>query len=207
MLCLTHATDPRWAEIAIASMDVLLLDHAHCEMKAASNAMSLATRWPASPKVARALVAVAEEELRHFREVLGELERRGKPLGPPEPDAYAQDLRRAAQASSDKSPRGSLADRLLVGALIEARSCERFRLLADALQTGVRLGALDRTQGTLAAFYEDLFACEARHYMTMVDLAIEVRGDEDRIRGRLADLARAEGAIASRLGVKPTMHG
>jgi tRNA-(ms[2]io[6]A)-hydroxylase len=201
MLCLTHATDPRWAEIAIASMDALLLDHAHCEMKAASNAISLATRWPASPKVARALVAVAEEELRHFREVLAELERRGKPLGPPEPDAYAQDLRRAAQATSDKSPRGSLADRLLVGALIEARSCERFRLLADAL------GRTERTESTLAAFYEELFACEARHYTTMVDLAIEVRGDEDRIRGRLADLACVEGAIASRLGVKPTMHG
>jgi tRNA-(ms[2]io[6]A)-hydroxylase len=167
-------------------------------MKAAANAISLATRWPASTKVARALAAVAEEELAHFREVLGEIERRGHVLGPPEVDAYARDLRRAAQASSDKSPRGSLADRLLVGALIEARSCERFRHLADAL--GARG---DR----LAGFYEDLFACEARHYTTMVDLAIEVRDDEPGVRVRLTDLARLEGAIASRLGRRPTMHG
>jgi tRNA-(ms[2]io[6]A)-hydroxylase len=198
VLCLTHPTDPRWARIALADLDVALADHAHCEMKAASNAMSLATRWPASTAVARALTAVAEEELRHFREVLAVLEQRGIALGRPETDAYAADLRRAAQLSSDKTPRGSLADRLLVGALIEARSCERFRLLADAF--------LERAD-PLAAFYEGLFACEARHYTTMVDLATEVRGDEAPIRERLATLAHVEGEIASRLGVRPTIHG
>jgi tRNA-(ms[2]io[6]A)-hydroxylase len=198
VLCLTHSTDPRWAEVALAELDVALADHAHCEMKAASNAISLATRWPASTAVARALTAVAEEELRHFREVLAVLEQRGIALGRPETDAYAADLRHAAQVTSDKTPRGSLADRLLVGALIEARSCERFRLLADAL-----LGRAD----PLATFYEELFACEARHYTTMVDLAIEVRGDEPFVRERLAALARVEGDIASRLGVRPTIHG
>jgi tRNA-(ms[2]io[6]A)-hydroxylase len=198
VLCLTHPTDPRWAEIALAGLDVVLADHAHCEMKAASNAMSLATRWPAATAVALSLTAVAEEELRHFREVLAVLEQRGVALGRPETDAYAADLRRAAQTTSDKTPRGSLADRLLVGALIEGRSCERFRLLADALAARV---------DPLASFYEELFACEARHHTTMVDLAIEVHGDEPSVRERLAVLAHVEGGIASRLGVRPTLHG
>ncbi len=198
MLCLTHPTDPRWAALALADLDVALADHAHCEMKAASNAISLATRWPVSAPVARALTAVAEEELGHFREVLALLEHRGVALGRPETDAYAADLRRASQATAEKTPHGSLADRLLVGALIEARSCERFRLLADALAA---------RGDPLASFYEDLFACEARHYTTLVDLAIEVLGDEPRVRERLAALARVEGEIAARLGVRPTMHG
>jgi len=110
----------------------------------------------------------------------------------------AADLRRAANAGGDKTPSGSLADRLLVGALIEARSCERFRLLADGLAA---------RGDALTSFYEGLFACEARHYTTMVELAAEVRGDEALVRGRLAELARAEGEIAARLGVRPTIHG
>ena len=198
MLCLTHPTDPRWATLALADLDVALADHAHCEMKAASNAISLATRWPASAAVARALTAVAEEELGHFREVLTLLEERGVALGRPETDAYAADLRRASQATAEKTPHGSLAERLLVGALIEARSCERFHLLADALAA---------RGDPLASFYEALFACEARHYTTMVDLAVEVRGDAPLVRQRLGDLARVEGEIAARLGVRPTMHG
>ena len=198
MLCLEHPTDPRWAEIAVHDLDAVLADHAHCEMKAAANAMSLATRWPVPAGVARALTAVAEEELAHFREVLSLLEARGLAIGRPEIDAYAADLRRAAQLTGDKSPHGSLADRLLVGSLIEARSCERFRLLADALAA---------RGDALARFYDDLFACEARHYTTMVDLAIEVRGDERRIRARLAELARAEATIAARLGTRAAIHG
>ncbi len=198
MLCLTHPTDPRWAAIAIADLRATLADHAHCEMKAASNAISLATRWPATTEVSRALAAVAEEELRHFRDVLAILEARAVPLGRPETDAYAADLRRVANEGGDKTPAGSLADRLLVGALIEARSCERFRLLADALAA---------RGDALASFYDDLFACEARHYTTMVDLAAAVRGDEGVVRARLAELACAEGAIAARLGVRAAIHG
>ena len=198
MLCLTRPTDPRWAAIALADLDAALADHAHCEMKAASSAISLATRWPASTQVSRALTAVAAEELEHFRAVLALLEQRGVELGRPEIDTYVADLRHAAQATGDKSPHGSLADRLLVGALIEARSCERFRLLADALAA---------RGDALAPFYEELFACEARHYTTMVELAVQVLGDAPRVRDRLADLARAEGEIVARFGVRPTIHG
>lgn len=198
MLCLTQPTDPAWAATATADLRALLADHAHCEMKAASNALSLATRWPATPRVARALVDLAEEELRHFRAVVDELERRGIPLGRPEVDVYAAELRKIAQAGCKKSPEASFVDRLLVGALIEARSCERFRMLADALAA----------QGdALASFYDELFASEARHYRTLLDLAIEVSGDEPAVRARLADLARAEGQLAATLGQRASIHG
>lgn len=198
MFCLTTRTDPRWAEIAVADLGTALADHAHCEMKAASNAISLATRWPATPRVARALTDIAEEELSHFREVMTLLEVRNIELGRPETDVYATELRRAMQLGTDKTPHGALAGRLLVGALIEARSCERFRLLADALAA---------KGDALASFYEGLFTTEARHYTTMVDLAIEVRGEEGSVRERLAELARAEGEINARLGTRPTIHG
>ncbi len=199
MLCLLHSTDPRWAATAVAALPELLADHAHCEMKAASNALSLATRWPASTRLARALATIAEEELRHFRAVVDELERRGVPLGKPEVDEYVAELRKAANVSGKQTPEASLIDRLLVASLIEARSCERFRLLADALAA---------RGDALAAFYEDLFVCEARHYTTMVDLAIEAAGgDEAAVRARLGVLARQEGAIAARLGVRPSIHG
>jgi tRNA-(ms[2]io[6]A)-hydroxylase len=198
VLCLTRPTDPRWAEIALADLPALLTDHAHCEMKAASNALSLAARWPTQPRVARALVELAEEELRHFRALLDELERRGLALGKPETDEYAGELRKAAARSGGRTPTASLGDRLLVGALIEARSCERFRLLADALAARGH---------ELAPLYEELFASEARHYRTLLDLAGAVLGDEQAARARLAELAAAEGEIAARLGTAPAVHG
>ena len=109
------------------------------------------------------------------------------------------ELRKAANVSGKQTPEASLIDRLLVASLIEARSCERFRLLADALAA---------RGDALADFYEDLFACEARHYTTLVDLAIEAAGgDEAGVRGRLAALARQEGVIAARLGVRASIHG
>jgi tRNA-(ms[2]io[6]A)-hydroxylase len=199
VLCLFHSTDPRWATTAVASLPELLADHAHCEMKAASNALSLATRWPASTRLAGALALIAEEELRHFRAVVEELDRRGIPLGKPEVDVYVAELRKASNISGKQTPEASLIDRLLVASLIEARSCERFRLLADAL------AARDHE---LAPFYDDLFVCEARHYTTMVELAIEASGgDEDTVRARLSVLARQESEIAARLGVRPLIHG
>jgi tRNA-(ms[2]io[6]A)-hydroxylase len=199
VLGLRHATDPGWAVTAVERLDELLVDHAHCELKAASNALALAGRSPGFPLVARALIDVAEEEIRHYRQVLDELDRRGVALGKPPVDEYAADLLKRAFASTAKrSAADSLADRLLVGALIEARSCERFRLLADEL---TRQG---RTE--LAAFYEDLFAAEARHYRTFVDLAIEVRG-EAAARARLAELAAIEAEVARGTGAGAAIHG
>ena len=171
MFCLTRPTDPRWATLATDDLPALLSDHAHCEMKAASNALSLAARWTAYPRLVEALAALAEEELRHFRAALAELSRRGIALRKPEVDVYAAELRKAAARDRKHSAGEALVDRLLVGALIEARSCERFRLLSRALS--------DRGEGELAAFYDDLFEAEARHYTTFVDLAIHVAVVDD----------------------------
>lgn len=200
MLCLTRPTDPRWVERALADLDAVLVDHAHCEMKAATNALSLAARSPDFPGVVRALVDLAEEELRHFRAVLEELDRRGAKLGKPPSDAYAAELRRLASSSARRrSAEDALVDRLLVGALIEARSCERFRLLADALAA--------RGQAELAAFYADLFTAEARHFRTFVDLAEDASGDAAKVKRRLGERAEAEGELAARLGVSAAIHG
>lgn len=199
MLGLKHATDKAWAARACDHLEEILVDHAHCELKAASNALGLAARSPDFPEVARALVDLAEEEIRHYRQVVGELDRRGTPLGKPPVDTYAAELLKRVNASTrDRSAAASLADRLLVGALIEARSCERFRLLADELAA--------RGRDDLAAFYEELFVAEARHHRTFVDLAARVRG-EAAARSRLAALAAIEAEVASALGGGASIHG
>jgi tRNA-(ms[2]io[6]A)-hydroxylase len=167
-------------------------------MKAASNALSLAARWPSLPGLARALVDLAEEELRHFRALLDVIEQRGLTLGKPENDLYASGLRKAAASTCARNAKAALIDRLLVGALIEARSCERFRLLADGLAARGHV---------LSPLYEELFASEARHYRMLLDLAANVAGDERAARQRLAELACAEGEIAMRLGTAPAVHG
>src|SRR6185503_20617260 len=194
MLCLTQATSARWVEAALADLDAILVDHAHCEMKAASNALSLAVRASQAPQVVSHLVSLAEEELSHFRRVLGELERRRIPLGPPPLDAYAAELRKIVRAERKGVPAGNgfaataaLVDRLLVAALIEARSCERFRLLAEALR--------ERGPADLHALYQELLAAEARHFRTFVDLAHEVaRPDDAWVDARLEVVAHLEGA-------------
>ena len=137
MLCLKVPTDAAWAEAAMRDLDAVLVDHAHCEMKAASNALSLAARHPGDAELARALTDLAREEIDHFQRVLAMLVERQVTLGPPPVDAYAAELRKAAGELPRERANGStLVDRLLVGALIEARSCERFKLLADATAKG-----------------------------------------------------------------------
>src|SRR5687767_5255428 len=107
MLCLTQPTSAHWVEAALADLDAVLVDHAHCEMKAASNALSLAVRASQTPQVVGHLVSLAEEELSHFRRVLGELERRAIPLGPPPLDAYAAELRKVVRADRRGAPAGN----------------------------------------------------------------------------------------------------
>ena len=219
MFCLRAPTDLAWARAAVRDLDHLLVDHAHCEMKAASNALSLVVRHPGDLALVRALTELAREELDHFQRVVDFLERRGLSLGAPPVDDYAAELRAAmkrlpregffADAALD-SPR--LVDRLLVGALIEARSCERFKLLLEALPEG--------TSEELRAFYRELFEVEARHYRAYVDLgtraaqasfpdreAVEI---EAAITRRLNVLAEAEGAIVTSLSTRDaraTVHG
>lgn len=211
MFCLRVPTDPSWAQEVVKDLDAVLVDHAHCEMKAASNALSLVMRHPGDLSLVRALTDLAREELDHFRRVTAFLERRGLQLGAPPIDSYAAELRKAmGQLPSTNVP--SLTDRLLVGALIEARSCERFKLLLDALPP--------ETSTELRVFYEELFACEARHYRTYVDLARDAlrshwKGADEReidsmVQSRLALLADAEGRIVRALAerdIRATVHG
>jgi len=205
MLCLKVPTDAAWADAAMRDVDAVLVDHAHCEMKAASNALSLATRHPGDAELVRALTDLAREEIEHFQRVLTMLETRGVSLGPPPVDPYAAELRRAA----NDLPRGqgdaaALVDRLLVGALIEARSCERFKLLADATSTRPE-------RASEHALWSELLAAEARHYRTFVDLAARVAsGDRARVESRLEALAVAEAAIVVRLAggaARASIHG
>ncbi|NUP11313.1 MAG: tRNA-(ms[2]io[6]A)-hydroxylase [Polyangiaceae bacterium] len=202
MLGLQVETNPKWVAAASSHVARVLVDHAHCEMKAATNALSLSARCMLHPKVARALVDLAEEELRHFRRVLDELDRRGIALEPPEEDWYAAELRRRVagerRGKQTLDLDAVLVDRLLVGALIEARSCERFRLLADAL---------GEVEPELAAFYRELFADEARHHRTFFDLAVDVAGDASMARDRLARIASIEADVVRALDARPTMHG
>jgi tRNA-(ms[2]io[6]A)-hydroxylase len=214
MLGLKTETDPAWAEEAMRDLPRVLVDHAHCEMKAASNALSLAARHPEIPAVVRALAALAREEIDHFQHVLTFLEGRGLTLGPPPVDTYVAALRRAAAVDNQGVKLGALVDRLLVGALIEARSCERFKLLAAAL---ARAGETE-----VSAFYTELLAAEARHYRELVDLAVlaartgATEGEEGGVREavltRLDVLAEREGAIVRDLAHGPaamraTIHG
>jgi tRNA-(ms[2]io[6]A)-hydroxylase len=207
MLGLKVETDAVWVEEAMRDLDRVLVDHAHCEMKAATNALSLVARHPESASLVRALTELAREEIEHFQRVLVVLEARSLPLGPPPVDDYVASLRSAAQADTRGPKLGPLVDRLLVGALIEARSCERFKLLAAALEKA--------GEQEVSAFYTELLAAEARHYRSFVDLAVESSlasgASRDDVLSRLEVLAEREGAIvqglARRSKARATIHG
>ena len=205
MLCLKVPTDDSWAAAAMRDVDATLVDHAHCELKAASNALSLVGRHPGDAELAQVLSEVAREEIDHFQRVVALLAARGVAMGPPPVDAYAAALRRAAGALARGPALTALVDRLLVAAIIEARSCERFQLLADTARDG---------DATLHALWRELLASEARHYRTFVDLAVRAAGgDRVTVTQRLDQLAEAEGAIVTALArggddsSRATIHG
>jgi tRNA-(ms[2]io[6]A)-hydroxylase len=181
----------------------MLVDHAHCELKAASNALSLAARHLGDAELARVLTDLAREEIEHFQRVVAILVARGVTLGPPPVDPYAADLRRAVNDLARAPGMTPLVDRLLVGALIEARSCERFQLLASAA-----------ADPELQALWDELLASEARHYRTFVDLAVRAAGgDRAPVVARLDKLAEIEGGIVRALATsdaglpRATIHG
>lgn len=202
MFCLRAPTDSAWASSAVLDLDSVLVDHAHCEMKAATNALSLVVRHSADLDLVRELTAIAQEEIEHFDRVVQFLQRRGLSLGAPPVDDYAAELRRAMKALPP-TDLPLVVDRLLVGALIEARSCERFKLLLNALP--------ESASADLRTFYEELFACEARHYRRYVDLATRAAGVlGTSVEPRLMLLAEAEAKIVLRLAGRDTrgsVHG
>ena len=179
MLHLYRETSTDWVALAVEHIDVILLDHAHCEKKAASTAVNLVFRYTHVPHLMRPLSELAREELRHFELMLDTLTEREIPFVRLRPSPYAGRLMAAVRKGEPER----FVDLCLVAALIEARSCERFALMRDHL-----------ADAELAAFYGSLFESEARHYMTYVRLA-ERRADAEVVRARLAELAALEAEI------------
>jgi tRNA-(ms[2]io[6]A)-hydroxylase len=190
MLNLQEPTPSRWLQQVTAGLDELLIDHAHCEKKAAGVAMNLIFAYVEHVELCRALADIVEEELQHFRLVLDLLARRGVSFRRLRPARYGERLH--ALVSRNEPLRG--VDRMLVAALIEARSCERFGLLRDHLA--------DRD---LAGFFGGLFESEARHHATYVRLARLFACDEI-VRDRLHELAAAEARIMAEGDLVPRMH-
>jgi tRNA-(ms[2]io[6]A)-hydroxylase len=194
MLGLLIPTHPHWVETAAADLSALLSDHAHCEIKAAQSALSLVARYAGEmPSLVEPLTALAREESEHFRLVHEQLDRRSERLGLPASDVYVTKL--IAAARKDRHDYPTLLDKLLVAALIEGRSCERFRLLAEHLP-----------HADLRAFYRDLMVSEARHFTLFCTLATDAYG-RDATRTRLSMLATREAEIIEHLSVGPQVHG
>lgn len=181
MLRLHSATPPEWTDRVAPYWPELLIDHAHCEKKAASTAMNLVFAYVEHEPLVRALLEIVEEELSHFRLVLDLLAERGVKFRRLRPSAYGARLAKLIRPG--EPARG--VDRLLVAGLIEARSCERFGLLRDRLP--------DRE---LAEFYGSLFESEARHHATYLRLAC-LLADEAQVFARLEELAASEAAIVA----------
>lgn len=160
-------TPEQWIENALANQDVMLIDHAHCEKKAASTALSLMYRYVDNTDLLNKMSRLAREELRHFEQVLAIMKKRGVIYSHLSPARYAAGLREAVR----KDDPGRLVDVLIVGAIIEARSCERFAALAPHLDD------------KLAEFYNSLLKSEARHYQDYLVLAQRANGGpvQDRV--------------------------
>ncbi len=189
MSILRSATDPRWVAVALADLDATLGDHAHCEKKAAATAVKLVADQADRPDLVRKLARLAQEETHHFLAVLNELALRGRTLPPDAGDPYVQSLLRLVGGGPDRLPA-----QLLVCALVEARSCERLRLLAGALP-----------DPRLREFYERLAQSEAGHERLFVDLARDHAGAVD-VDARLAALAEAEAVVVAGLPLLPRIH-
>jgi tRNA-(ms[2]io[6]A)-hydroxylase len=190
MLGLQSYTAPAWLGHLHQHLDEILIDHAHCEKKAAGTAMNLIFAYVDKTDLCRELADIVTEELDHFRQVLDLLARRGIRFRRLAPSSYGRKLNDLVR----KLEPGRAVDRLLVAGLIEARSCERFDLLRQHVK--------DRE---LADFYNGLFESEARHHSTYVRLA-GLFAAEDVVRSRLAELAAEEAQIIAVGDRLPRMH-
>jgi len=187
---LHQPTAPAWIEQALANLDTVLLDHSHCERKAAGVALNLMFRYPSNIKMVKALTAIAKEELEHFEQVNQILERRGVPLGPLSAPPYGAGLNQQIRRNEPER----LLDFLLVCGLIEARSHERLGLLAAHVP-----------DPELARFYRVLMASEARHYGAYWVLATTYY-ERSLVEQRLEELATVESQLLATLHPEPRIH-
>jgi tRNA-(ms[2]io[6]A)-hydroxylase len=181
-------TDPRWVNIAEKNIEDILVDHAWCEQKAASTGISMIIHYPEKTRLVDELTDLVAEEWSHFERVLLELRKRGFTLGRPRKDEYVVQL--LAHVRKGGARERQLMDQLLVSALIEARSCERFKLLWQNI-----------ADQELSKFYYELMVSEAAHFVSYVDLAKEYC-DPKTVDERLQELLVIEGEIVTNLPVR-----
>ena len=190
MFCLRAPTDSAWAQNAARDLDSVLVDHAHCEMKAATNALSLVVRHPADLELVRSLTAIAQEELEHFARVYALMEARGLALRPDTKDRYVNPmLERLRHGRNER-----FLDRMLLASVVEARAAERFGLLGEALE-----------DPELSPMYRGFASGEEGHAELYPALAAKYFG-ADEIRERLDELARLEAEVVSALSPRATLY-
>jgi len=193
MLGLKLPTDPRWVNIAEKNIDEILIDHAHCEQKAASTAISLIVSFPEYTDLVQEMIALVKEEMSHFKLVLDKLVAKGVTLGRDRKDLYVVELLKFFPKGGSRTDQ--LVHRLLYAALIEARSCERFRLLSENLENK-----------ELAKFYRDLMVSEANHYTLFLQFARNY-SDVKQVNEKWDALLEYEANIMKNLGTKESIHG
>ncbi len=188
MLGLQLPTDPRWVNLAEMDLGEILTDHAYCEQKAATSCISLIQQYPEKMEMVKALAPIVTEEWGHFRQVLAQMEKRGLELGRQRKDEYVNALIDYQKKGGSRDDR--LLERLLICALIEARSCERFRLLS-----------LYISDDELKTFYHKFMVSEAGHYRLFIDLAKNYFGEE-RVKLRWQEYLEKEAAIMTELELR-----
>jgi tRNA-(ms[2]io[6]A)-hydroxylase len=191
MLNLKVATSSRWLEVVLSRFDEFLVDHAACERKASATGMSFVVRYPDRPELLEPMIEFAREELEHFHRVFRALNDRGLRLSADYKDEYVGQLRSWARRGDD----AGLVDALLVAGVVEARGCERLKLVADALP-------IDEPTRVM---YLDLARAEARHHALFFRLA-KAFGDEGEVRERAESLLSLEARIVQQLPLEPRVH-
>ena len=193
MLGLKLPTDPRWVNIVEKNIEEILTDHAFCEQKATSTAISLIVSFPEYTELVQEMTALVKEEMSHFKMVHDKIIERGWTLGRDRKDEYVIQLLKFFPKGGSRT--NQLVHRLLYAALIEARSCERFRLLSEELK-----------DKELAEFYRRLMVSEANHYTMFLGYARKY-GNREEIDKKWQDLLEYEANIMKDLGTKETVHG
>ena len=193
MFRLKLPTDPRWVNIVEKNIEEILTDHAFCEQKAASNAITIVVKFPEKTELVTAMLELAQEELSHFQQVHQKLIDRGYVLGKERRDEYVNMLYEFQRKGGSREVH--LIDRLLFGAMIEARSCERFKVLSDNIN-----------DEDLKEFYRMLMISEANHYTMFLNFAKQYAVEED-VEKRWQEWLDYEGEIIKGFGVKETIHG
>ncbi len=193
MLGLKLPTDPRWVNIVEKNIEEILTDHAYCEQKAAATAMSLIVSFPEYPDLVEEMIALVKEEMAHFKMVHDLIRENGWVMGRDRKDDYVVKLLTFYPKGGSRT--NQMVHRLLYAALIEARSCERFRLLSEELK-----------DKKLATFYRNLMISEANHYTMFLGFARKY-GERKAVDRKWNDLLEFEAGIMKDLGTQETMHG